>query len=125
MFDLAFSQGDLVPNGSGGLLLVYDLDLDRQDCAYRALTNNPDQLLWPLGANLEDLIGKPNNAVTGTKAERQVANALTYDGRFLIQNLLIQSTPITLSEIEIAVTINDAVIPSASTVYTTIIDLEG
>jgi hypothetical protein len=125
MYDLAFSSGDLVPNGSGGLLLVYDLTVDMQDIAYRAQTNNPDQVLHPLGANLEDCIGLPNNQVTGDRARKQLLNALTYDGRFRIQDLRVAATPISSQQIELAVTVSNTIIPASSAVYTTILDLEG
>lgn len=104
MHDLLFSQdGDLVPDWNGDLSVGDDETIDYQDINFRVMTNDPDCALGNLGANLEDAIGLPNNAATGALCESNVQWALTFDKRFLPQDLTITAVPINESQIGIYV----------------------
>lgn len=126
MHDIAVSPSyDLIPNGAGGLTEVDGLATDLQDVNYRVLTNNQDHLLWPLGANLEDLIGQPNTAATGALGEASIVKALTYDGRFGQNAVQVSGVPISANEIEFAVGLVSAMYRTSAAVLTTVVELES
>ena len=126
MRDIAMSAtGDLIPNGTGGLVEVHGLACDQQDVNYRAKTNDPDHRAWALGGNLEDLVGQPNTAATGRQGEKSLARALTHDGRFGAQGLSISSVPIATNQIEFIVGLPNSKVKNAPAVLTTVVQLES
>lgn len=126
MHDLAMSATwDLVPNGTGGLSTVDGIACDYQDISYRAQTNNPDHALWPLGADLEDLIGLPNTQATGSKGEASLKRALTFDGRFAASTTSVVSTPLNANQIEFSVGIANSEVKTSAAFYVTVVQLES
>jgi hypothetical protein len=100
LHDLKMSDdGDLVPNWVGGLAESDGIAVDYADVNFRILTNDPDMAGYSLGANLEDLIGKPNVASTGKAGEASILRCLTFDGRFPASQLQVTSVPISESQI--------------------------
>ena len=124
--DLAMTPtGDLIPTYSGGFTIVSGLSLDLQDINWRAQTQNPDQLLWNIGANLEDMIGLPNTQATGTLGENNMLSALTSDGRFDGQSVTVVAVPLTQNQIQVTVAITNGQIFATSPLFSTVINLNG
>jgi hypothetical protein len=114
---------DLVPNGQGGLSTADGPTVDYQDVNYRVLTNNPDHQLWPVGADLEDLIGQSNNQITGNQAIANVLRALTFDGRFIASSLSISAVPINQSQIQVFVGVKDGKVQTTQPYFSLVISL--
>lgn len=116
---------DLVPNGAGGLTTAAGVAVDNQDIGYRARTNNPEHALWSIGANLEDLEGRPNNAATGTIGVQSLTKALTVDGRFTVVDLSISAVPINANEIEFDIGIASSTTITSPAYVTLVVQLES
>ncbi len=124
MVDLAITPtGDLIPNYQGGLVVGSGISIDMQDINYRCLTSNPDQAQWPIGANLLDIVGMPNNQQTGSLGESNIQSALTYDGRFSSSNVTVDAVPLDLNSIMFAVSVTEPTVQSTAPLYTTVVDL--
>ncbi len=124
MVDLAITPpGDLIPNWAGGLTINQGIPLDMSDINYRMLTNNPDQQQWPIGANLLDLVGMPNNQQTGYLGETSISQALTVDGRFSSQNVSVDAIPLDLNSIMFTVSVTETTVQSTAPLYTTVVNL--
>ena len=123
---LISSDGDLVPNWNGGLSEGDDDVIDYQDINWRVLTNDPEHRAWNLGANLEDLIGLPNNPTTASMGERQIVSALTFDGRFDYNYLSVKSVPISQNEIQFFIGYQKLnYVRTTVPYYTTVISVTG
>jgi hypothetical protein len=124
MQDLALTPtGDLVPNWLGGLVTVNGIACDQQDIAYRAQTNDPDQQLYNIGCNLDDLIGLPNSQATANVGIVNIENALTTDGRFSATNLTIDGFPLDLQTIQFDIYLQESTVRSTAPIYTTAVNL--
>jgi len=124
MYDLALSPTfDLVPDGMGGLATVTGVACDFQDATYRVLLNDPDQQLWQIGANLEDLAGQPNSAAAGAVGEQSIAQALTTDGRF--SNVSVSSVPVAANAIEFDVSWPSPLVNISASTLTVVMQLES
>ncbi|HEV7237193.1 MAG TPA: hypothetical protein VGN15_13475 [Ktedonobacteraceae bacterium] len=123
---LLSATGDLVPNWSGGLVEATDIQADYQDVNFRVLTTNPDVVLWPLGADLELLGGKPNIQATAKLGEDSIRRALTYDGRFTPSELSITAVPLGKNQIQFFIGINNLrQVATTAPYYTAVVNLPG
>ncbi|OXB95101.1 hypothetical protein B9L23_07730 [Parageobacillus galactosidasius] len=102
----AIIEGDLItgePNEEGlvDLALVEKDQCARQDMTNRIRTQTGDWRSHPeLGADLELLEGEPNTRETGYRGAEQILNALTYDGRFNEEDLMIRPVPVSINRID-------------------------
>lgn len=94
-------EGDFIVE-NGDFALTSDYESPRQDMTNRIRTQKGD---WRshqnIGADLELLEGEPNTRNTGTKAELQVYETLTYDGRFNAEDLHVRAVPTSVEALEI------------------------
>ena len=124
MHDLATTATyDLVPNYAGGLTTADGYDIDYADVNYRVLTNNPDHQLWPVGANLEDLTGKPNTPATGSMGVASILQALTFDGRFKSTGLSVTAVPLDLNTIQFFIGVTNTAVRTTVPYLTTVVNL--
>lgn len=96
--DLMFSEeGDLVITDRGDFSLVNKNPYVEQSARHRVRTSDPD---WydpdtnEIGANLEDLIGFPNNPDTARQGIDRISDSLTKGGLIDRQDILIKPVPI-------------------------------
>ena len=102
------SNGDMVIAPNGDLQLSAPSGCLKQDIAFRLRTDQYDFLPHPdLGANLDSLIGNPNNATTVGLGEQYIVNSLTSDGRVLSADLMVKGVPINLSSVVYYVFVRD------------------
>lgn len=122
--DLAMSTDwDLIPNGSGGLTITQGITCDYQDINYRVMTSNPDHILWNVGADLEDLIGLPNNSQTARVGTDNLYQALTFDRRFAVNELNITPVPLGQNQIQYFIGISGSKVRTTAPLFATVVDL--
>lgn len=96
--DLMFSiDGDLVISDTGDLSLVNKNEYIEQSARHRVRTSDPDWFdpnMQDIGANLEDLIGMPNNPETARLAIERVTDSLTGGGLIDKQDIYIRPVPV-------------------------------
>jgi hypothetical protein len=107
--DLKLTEdGDLVIE-KGDLALVRKQEFINQSARNRVKTNDPE---WPdyqgiaIGANFEDLRGKPNTIETAREGVEKLTDCLTRDGLIDPEDLYIQPVPIDRKTIVFFVFIN-------------------
>lgn len=99
-------EGDFIlgdPDTAGGIdfALTEDYESARQDMTNRIRTQKGDWRSHPgIGSDLELLEGEKNTRETGERGEEQIREALTYDGRFLDQDLSIRAVPVSIEQID-------------------------
>jgi hypothetical protein len=96
MKDLYLTEsGDLRVGPNGDLALTDDNFRHLgQQAHIRMMTNIGDHLLYPrLGADLQQLYGRPQSQATGEFGKRLIQNALEREGVFSGLNLTIKAVP--------------------------------
>lgn len=100
-------EGDYMADETGDFALTGEYESARQDMNNRIQTQKGD---WRshqnIGADLELLEGEPNTRETGMKAESQVMQTLTYDGRFAAEDLNVRAVPMSIEEIHLFTTLD-------------------
>jgi hypothetical protein len=102
----ALIEGDLIIGeenieGLCDLALTKDYDSARQDITNRVRTQTGDWRSHPkIGGDLELLEGEPNTRETGMQGVEQIRQTLTFDGRFLDNDLSIRPVPTTIESID-------------------------
>jgi hypothetical protein len=100
------TEGDFIigeEDVAGGVdfSLTVDNESAEQDMSNRIRTQKGD---WRshqnLGADLELLEGEPNTRETGSRGEEQIHEALTYDGRFISQDVSVRAVPTSIEQID-------------------------
>lgn len=95
--DLKFSlDGDLVLE-NGDFQMVHKREFVEQSARHRIKTSDPDWVDYQvkeIGANLEDLIGKPNSAETAREGMRRISRTLLKDGLVDKEDLYIKPVPV-------------------------------
>lgn len=77
-----------------------------QEILTRALSNKGEWRMQPdIGANINDYLGQPNNAVLGQRVYNSLYNALTQNGFLKSSELKIDVFPISKNDIGILLTI--------------------
>ena len=75
--------------------VVYSEASELQLMKSRLTTENPDWYFYPeVGADLTDLIGKPNNMKTAQEGIEMILRALTYDNAFNANDLKVEAVPV-------------------------------
>ncbi len=96
--DLRFSdEGDLVITSDGDFDLVHKKEFIEQSSRHRMRTSDPDWFDYDvsdIGANLEDLIGWPNNPDTAREGISRIMSCLTKDGLISHDDIYIRPVPI-------------------------------
>lgn len=96
--DLMFSvDGDLVITERGDFALVNKNPYVEQSARHRIRTSDPDWFdpdTTEIGANLEDLIGMPNNRETALLSIERITNCLTQHGLIDKQDIYIRPVPL-------------------------------
>ncbi len=124
MTDLALTaSGDLIPNYLGGLVQVSGIACDQQDINYRAQTNDPDQQLYRIGCNLEDLIGLPNTQATGNIGITKIQQSLTCDNRFSTTALGVDAYPLDYQTLQFDISLSNTSVLSTAPLYTVAVNL--
>jgi len=104
--DCYFSEeGDIALSSDGDIALVEDAWRSHSQQAYiRLRTSIGDYLLFPeMGADLDRLIGEPQNEKTGRLAEYLVQRALSRDSVLSGYPLTVKAIPMSLQSIRIDV----------------------
>lgn len=102
----AVIEGDFMigePDAAGGqdFALTQDHQAAEQDLRNRLRSQKGEWRSHPeLGADLELLEGEPNTRETGERGVEQIHEALTYDGRFLSEDLEIRAVPTSIEQID-------------------------
>lgn len=105
--DLKLTEsGDLVLSPNGDLSLVSDYKFMIQQVRNRLKTTNPDWFYDLIGADLEDLLGLPNNEETALRGAELIKKALTYDGLLNHDDVYVRSASIDRDRILFFVFIN-------------------
>jgi hypothetical protein len=87
-------DGDIEVGSNGDLKLSRGADELLQGIMFRCKTVAGDFLLQPMcGADLETLIGAPNNRSTGQDMEYLILNALTHDGFLAPTDVSVSAVP--------------------------------
>ena len=98
--DIKFSKEGDIEFLDGDFKITQDTESLEQDIHNRVKTNNPDWYLHEkIGADLEDLRGKPNTQETGTEGEEKIANSLFYGDRINPGDLEVKAVPTKRNEI--------------------------
>lgn len=96
--DLMFSaDGDLVITDRGDFALVNKNPYVEQSARHRIRTSDPDWFdpdTTDIGANLEDLIGMPNNRETALLSIERITACLTQNGLIDTQDIYIRPVPL-------------------------------
>jgi hypothetical protein len=102
----AIIEGDLIvgdPDVEGWVDFAF-VEKDqcaRQDIVNRIRTQTGEWRSHPeLGADLELLEGEPNTRETGYKGAEQILQALTFDGRFHEEDLMVRPVPVDIHRID-------------------------
>lgn len=99
-------DGDLIIE-NGDFKLTGDYESARQDLVIRARTIRGEMRSHPeLGAQLEDLIGKPNHELTAMEGAIDLYHAYTHDERFRSQDIKIRPVPLSINELQFYVFLN-------------------
>lgn len=93
---------ELTPDGDltihdGDLGIVQKQEYIAQSVRNRVKISDPewyDTMIQNIGANLEDLIGLPNNQETAEKGVVQIGDALTRDGLLDSEDIYIRPVPV-------------------------------
>lgn len=108
----AVIEGDFMlgsPDNAGGqdFALTQEVGAAEQDMLNRIRTQKGD---WRshqnIGADLEQLEGEPNTRETGQRGEEQIREALTYDGRFMQQDVEVRAVPTSIEQLDFYTTLN-------------------
>lgn len=72
----------------------------QQEIRTRLQSSFYDWATWPNGgANLQDLLGRPNNKLTAEEAKSRVISSLTQDGFLVAQNIKVRYLPVARDQI--------------------------
>ncbi|WP_232620925.1 hypothetical protein [Virgibacillus salexigens] len=102
----AVIEGDLIlgePDNAGGvdLGLTTNYESAEQDAMNRIRTQKGD---WRshenIGADMELLEGEPNTKATGIRGEESIHETLTYDGRFMREDITVKAVPTSIDQID-------------------------
>lgn len=102
----AVIEGDFMieePDEAGGqdFALTEGVQSAEQDMLNRIRTQKGEWRSHPnLGADLELLEGEPNTRETGERGEEMIRETLTYDGRFLDQDVEVRAVPTRVNQID-------------------------
>lgn len=96
------ASGDLVLDGGLNFKMATPRETLQQDIMFRARTEANDFYPHPeAGANLQSLVGEPNNKENAAQAEKLLYLSLTRDGRIVNTDLRIKAVPISMSSIAV------------------------
>lgn len=97
--DLMFTEdGDIVIGENGDFALVHDRQFVEQSSRNRLKVSDPDWFdfdMQEIGANLEDLIGRPNSIETAREGVERISKALTRNDLISREDLYIRPVPLT------------------------------
>ena len=96
-FELS-SSGDLILE-NGDIKLTSGDDYIIQQITNRLSRSNPEWFHDSIHADLEDLLGMPNNNETALMGMFKISDALTHDGFISEDDIYIESTPVSQYEI--------------------------
>lgn len=86
--------------------LRFSVSCEKQIIINRLRTDDPDWRIHPeIGANLSDLIGKPNTRETGKTGENLIVRSLTHDGFISEGSLEVRGVPVSTNEILFRITV--------------------
>ena len=97
---LVSASGDLAIGSNGDFQMATPSGVLIQDMAFRARTDWDDFEPHPkLGANLQELIGEPNDRYTGGKAEDMLRSSFTQGNMIYPLDLRVKAVPISNEKI--------------------------
>jgi len=98
--DIVWSEeGDVVLK-NGDFELSTPMQCVKQDAYNRIKTSNPDWYRHNIGADLEDLFGKNNNAITAQEGIEKITKSLLKNNRFDIGDITIDAVPVSKEQID-------------------------
>lgn len=101
------ADGDLIVDETGDLELALDEACARDDILVRLLTQNPDWYDYPsIGADLDEMIGEPNDRITAEEIVRRIKASLTMYGLISPSELDVVPIPISQEEVMFFIAIN-------------------
>jgi len=106
---LVDASGDLVLDSSKNFKFANSRETLQQDIAFRAQTEFDDFEPHPeAGADLQALLGEPNNRENAELGEKKLFTSLTKDGRIVSQDLRVKAVPIAMNTIAIYTFVNSS-----------------
>lgn len=102
------ATGDFVPNWQGGFTIGSGVVIDYQDVNFRVQLNDPELRDHAIGANLEDLNGKPNLPSTAQQGEAGILRSLSIDGRFSPSAITTTAVPLALDQLGFFIALSSA-----------------
>jgi len=90
-------DGDL--DLDGDFTIVSENDYIKQQVNIRVKTINPDWFYDDLGADMEQLLGKPNTKITAEKGISLIRKSLTYDGFLDNDSVYIKPMPLDVDNV--------------------------
>ena len=104
---LLSTDGDLNVSANGDLQMAEPSGVVAQDIMFRARTDWDDFDPHPkLGADLQRLIGEPNNKEAGVRAEELFYSSLTKGGRFDPADLRLKAVPVSMERVVLYAFVN-------------------
>lgn len=99
--DLDLSKdGDLTIDETGDLALSFDEDCAKDDISVRLLTQNPDWYDYPsIGADLDEMIGEPNDRKTAEEIIKRIRACLTMYNLIPASDLDVVAIPVSQDEV--------------------------
>lgn len=97
----------------GDFVLAYDMEYIKQQIFHRIKTMNPDWFYDKIGADLEQLLGKPNTRETATLGIDLIREALTNGGFIDAESIYVKPIPVNNETITyfIMIKVDDATKP--------------
>lgn len=86
-------DGDLIVKDND-LATIEGFEAAAQNVYCRLMSSDPEWYMEQIGANLEDLLGKPNTRETATEGEDMIKDVLTSDGLVSYEDLYVQAVPL-------------------------------
>lgn len=112
------TDGDLIADDSGDLEMATPLQTVQQDVAFRARTGHFDYSPDPyIGANLPSYKSKPNTKRTGDYMKADLFEALTKDGRFNRNTIVVDCVPVSKTRVAMPVLLRETVLGTEEEMY--------
>lgn len=103
------ASGDLVLDGGLNFKMATSRETLQQDIMFRARTEADDFGPHPnVGADLQSLVGEPNNRENASRAEKNLYMSLTRDGRVSSRDLRVKAVPISMGSIAVYTFVSSA-----------------
>jgi len=101
-------SGDLSLDSNKDFLLTTASGVLKQDITFRLRTNYREFIPHPeISANLDEIIGEPNNRYTAKIGEGKIINSLTQDGMVAKGDLYVKAVPLSLDKIAYYIFVQD------------------